>query len=125
MESCHETDVRLLSQAVLNVFCIWQMNKTLCSLYRSGNWSSSCKTRFTFVSNPCQELLDLSNSFARVETFRAGLGAVHDGVTSVHTERIPELVQSLGLVPVPAINDPPVGLHQHRWAKILVAIPPV
>merc|ERR1719350_2285977 len=95
------------------------------SLNRSGNRSCSCETRFTFVCNPCEQLLDLSNSLARVETFRAGLGAVHDGVASVHTERIPELVQPLSLVPIPAVNDPPVGLHQHRRAKILVTIPPV
>ena len=39
-------------------------------------------------------------------------------VLPVHTEWIPELVQSLSLVPVPAVNDPPVGLHQHGRAKI-------
>ena len=36
----------------------------------------------------------------------------------VDTEGVPQLVQSLCLVSVPAVNDPPVGLHQHGGAQI-------
>ena len=58
------------------------MTKLLFLIDCLGDWSGSCETGFTFDGNPCEELLDLSNSFTRVETFRAGLGAVHNGVTS-------------------------------------------
>ena len=36
----------------------------------------------------------------------------------VHTEGVPELVQPVSLVAIPAVYDPPVGLHQHSRPKV-------
>ncbi len=45
-------------------------------------------------------LLDLGDRLRRVESLRAGLGAVHDGVAAIEAERILEIVEpfSSGLV---------------------------
>ena len=48
------------------------------------------------------------------------LGAVHDGVTPVQRELILQLGQSLLLQLVSAVNHPPVGLHEHGRAQVLV-----
>ena len=39
-------------------------------------------------------------------------------LSPVHTEGVPQAVQSLRLLAVSAVNDPPVGLHQHGGAKV-------
>merc|ERR1719232_64292 len=91
----------------------------------SGDWSSSLETRFALLGNSCQQLLDLGDGSAGVQSFGAGLGAVHDGVASVNTERIPESVKSLRLLSISAVNDPSVGLHQNSRAQVSVSIPPV
>jgi len=94
-------------------------------LHCLGNGCSPSQPRVPLLSNPCQEFLYLSNSTARVETFGTGLGTVHDSVAPVHTEWIPKFVQSLCLVSIPAINDPPVCLHQYSRPQVPVSIPPV
>ena len=43
----------------------------------------------------CHQLLDLCNGLAGVQSLRARLRAVHDGVTSIHRERVRQLLQSL------------------------------
>ena len=90
-----------------------------------GDWSCSLQSGLSFLSDAGQQFLDLSDGAARVKTLRTGLGAVHDGVAPVHTEGVPELVQPLCLVSVPAVNDPPVSLHQYCRAQVSVPIPPV
>jgi len=94
-------------------------------LHSSGHGCSSLESRFSLLGDTSQELLDLSDSSARVETLGAGLGAVHDGVTSVDTEGVSEPVQSLCLLSISTVNDPSVGLHQNSWTQISVSIPPV
>jgi len=94
-------------------------------LHSSGNWSSSLESRFSLLGDTSQELLDLGDGSAGVEALGAGLGAVHDGVTSVDTEGISEPVQSLCLLSISAVNDPSVGLHQNSWTQISISIPPV
>ncbi len=44
---------------------------------------------------PDHELLELDDRLGRVEALRAGLGAVHDGVTAVQPERVLERVEAL------------------------------
>lgn len=56
---------------------------------------------------------------------RTRFGAVHDRMTTVHAERILQLVQSLLRVIVTRIDDPAVRLHQHGRPQILVAVPPI
>ena len=36
----------------------------------------------------------------------------------VNAEGVPEVVESLRLLAVPAVDDPPVGLHQHGGAQV-------
>ena len=77
--------------------------------------SCSLHPRLALLSDACQQLLNLSNCSAWVETLWAGLGTVHDSVAPVHGERISQLVQSLHRVLVPAVDDPPVGLNEDSW----------
>jgi len=88
------------------------------SLHCPGDGSRPSEARLSLIGNSCQQLLDLSNSSAWVEALGTGLGAVHDCVAPVHTEGVPELVQPLSLVTIPAVYDPPVGLHQHSRPKV-------
>ena len=53
------------------------------------------------------------------------LGTVHDGVAPVHAVAVLHLGQPLGGVVVPRVNHPPVGLHEHSGAEVLVRVPPV
>ena len=52
------------------------------------------------------------NRLGRVQTFRTGLGAVHDGVAAVELERIFQLVQTLARGLVAAVDDPAIGMQQ-------------
>src|SRR5581483_7857747 len=61
----------------------------------------------------------------RVQTLGAGLGAVHDGVSSIEPEAILELVEPLAGALVAAVLDPAVGLEQDGGAEIAVAVPPI
>src|SRR5262245_44569910 len=69
--------------------------------------------------------LDLGDCLRRIEALRAGLGAVHDGVAAVETERILELVEALAGGLVAAVLEPAVGLQQRRRAEEALAVPPV
>lgn len=54
-----------------------------------------------------------------------GLRTVHDRMTPIDGERIPQVVQSfLGRL-VTRVDHPSVGLHQGGRAQVLVAVPPV
>ena len=48
----------------------------------SGDWSCSCQSWLSLLGDASQQLLDLGDGSAGVETLGAGLGAVHDSVTS-------------------------------------------
>src|ERR1700688_4616691 len=69
--------------------------------------------------------LGIGNRTRRVEPFRAGVGAVHDGVAAIETERILEPVEALAGVLIPAVDQPPMRLQQDRWAEIAILVPPV
>src|SRR6202140_3808417 len=69
--------------------------------------------------------LGIGNRARRVEPFRAGVGAVHDGVAAIETERILEPVEALAGMLVPTVNQPAVRLQQDRWAEITILVPPV
>ena len=69
-------------------------------------------------------LLDLADRLGRVQVFRAGAGAVHDGVAAVEAERVLEVVEAFAGGFVAAVDQPAVGLQQDRRAKELVRIPP-
>ena len=54
--------------------------------------------------------LGIGDRACRVEPFRAGLGAVHDGVAAVETERVLEPVEALAGPLVAAVGEPAIGL---------------
>src|SRR5713101_3283467 len=69
--------------------------------------------------------LGIGNRARRVEAFRAGLGAVHDGVAAIEPERVLEPVEALAGALVAAVGEPAVGLQQDRRAEIAVLVPPI
>src|SRR5262252_7217947 len=69
--------------------------------------------------------LDLGDRLGRVETLRAGLGAVHDGVAAVEAERVLEIVEALAGRLVAAVLEPAVGLKQRGGSEKALAVPPI
>src|SRR6202166_2038121 len=69
--------------------------------------------------------LGVGNGTRRVEPFWTGVGAVHDGVAAIETERVLEPVEALAGMLVPAVDQPPMRLQQDRWAEIAILVPPV
>merc|ERR1740130_2543284 len=69
--------------------------------------------------------LDLRDGLARVQVLRAGLAAVHDGVTAVDLEGVVEELEPLLLLGVPAVGQPAIRLQQHCGTQVLVGVPPV
>ena len=57
-----------------------------------------------------EHFLDAADGLSRVETFGAGLGAVHDGVAAVELEAVVQRLQTLLGLLVSRINNPTVGL---------------
>ena len=94
-------------------------------LRRAGDGASARESRFLFFGEAGQQLLNLRDGAARVEALGTGFSAVHDGVAAEHGEGVPQPVQSLLVLAVPAVYDPPVGLHQHSRAQVAVTVPPV
>lgn len=70
-------------------------------------------------------LLDGSNGLARVESLRAGTRAVHDGLATIQSERIIQILKALLGQLVTGILNPTVRLHKHSRTKITIAVPPV
>lgn len=73
----------------------------------------------------CHVLLDFGDGFPWVKTLGACLGAVHDGVASVHAERISQLLLTFIAILITAICHPSSRLHQGSWAEVFVRVPPV
>src|SRR6266851_6460648 len=69
--------------------------------------------------------LGVGNRARRVEPFRAGPGAVHDGMAAVEAERVLEPVEALAGALIAAVGEPAVRLQQDRRAEIAVLVPPV
>src|ERR1700686_2242536 len=69
--------------------------------------------------------LGVGNRTRRVEPFWAGVGAVHDGVEAMQTERSVEPVESLAGMLIPTVDQPPMRLQQDRWAEIAILVRPV
>ena len=69
--------------------------------------------------------LDLSDGLTWVESLWTDLGTVHDCLAPVKLKGVVKLLDSLSGGLVSAVDDPPVGLEQHRGAEVLVRVPPV
>src|SRR5690606_34790895 len=70
--------------------------------------------------SPCR-----SERFGRVQPLRAGRRTVADGRAAVEPERVLQLVQALARRLVSAVDQPAVGLEQHRRPQIPLPVPPV
>src|SRR5690349_21257052 len=69
--------------------------------------------------------LGIGNRPRRIEPFRAGLRAVHDGVAAIEAERILEPIKALSGALIAAVGKPAIRLQQDRRAEIAVLVPPV
>src|SRR5262249_61431419 len=69
--------------------------------------------------------LDLGDGVGRIETLRAGLGAVHDSVAAVEAERVLEIVEALPGRLVAAVFEPAVGLKQRGGCEEALRVPPI
>src|SRR4051794_2295873 len=69
--------------------------------------------------------LQFGDGFGRVETLRAGFGAVHDGVAAVEPERVFEIVEPLAGRFVTRVFHPARRLQQRGGAEEAFAVPPV
>src|SRR5689334_12713577 len=69
--------------------------------------------------------LELGDRLGGIETLRAGLGAVHDGVAAIKAERILEIVEALAGGFVAGVADPAIRLQQRGRTEEAVAVPPI
>ena len=65
-----------------------------------------------------EHLLDLTDGLAGVESFGAGLGAVHDRVAAVELEAVVQRLQTLLSLLIARVNDPAIGLRANRISAI-------
>ena len=69
--------------------------------------------------------LEFGNRLGRIETLRAGLGAVHDGVAAIEPERVFEIVEPLAGGFIAAVLDPAGRLQQRGGSEEALAVPPI
>src|SRR5580698_9715395 len=69
--------------------------------------------------------LEFRDRLGRIEALRAGLGAVHDGVTTIEPERILEIVEPLAGSFIARILYPSCRLQQGGGSQEAVAVPPI
>src|SRR5262245_25300258 len=69
--------------------------------------------------------LELGNRLGGIETLRAGLRAIHDGVAAVKAERVFEIVEPLAGRFITRVRDPARGLQQRGGAEEALAVPPI
>src|SRR6266852_6850117 len=68
--------------------------------------SSKCASGPSFD----QQLLDFRVSLSGIESFGAGLGAIHNGVAAIEAEWVLQVVKPVAGCLVTAVDDPAVGL---------------
>ena len=95
------------------------------SIPRRSAPSNFREVRAPLVLSLNHHLLDLGDRLRRVQVFRAGLGAIHDGVAAIKPERVLELVESFAGGLVARIDDPAVRSEQRGGTEIAIAVPPV
>jgi len=92
-------------------------------IIRLNNSSSDCR-RFLLLSHE-DHFLHFTDGETGIQTLGAGSGAVHDGVAFIDRPFVVHLVETLVQIFVPAVDHPPVGLHENCRSKVLVTMPPV
>src|SRR3546814_12881198 len=86
----------------------------------TGAWSV---TRSNLPLN--HHLLDLPNGPRGRKALRTHVGAVHDGVAAIETERVFQFVKPFARHFVAAVGQPAIGLKENGRTKKLVRIPPI
>src|ERR1700759_4801921 len=100
-------------------------SQRLCRL-RAACRDTSLSQRSGALHLPLDHLeLEFGNRLGRIETLRAGLGAVHDGVAAIEPERVFEIVEPLAGSFVAAVLDPAGRLQQCGGSEEAVAGPPI
>lgn len=92
----------------------------ICSLHNQSGGFPTLRVAGAFetATRPCQRsdhpfdhhLLDLGDCLGRVQPFGAGLGTVHDGVTTIELERVMQIIQPLARGLVAAVDQPAIGM---------------
>src|ERR1700730_632257 len=78
------------------------------------------------LNPPLDQLqLEFGNGLGWIETLRAGLGAVHDGVAAIKPERVFEIVEPLAGGFIAAVLDPAGRLQQCGRPQEAFAVPPI
>src|ERR1700719_4675147 len=90
----------------------WKCSRACCGRHRRRPGNPPLHLPFD------HQLLDLGDRLCRIEALGAGLGAVEDGVAAIEAERILEIVEPLASRRVAAVDDPAIGLQQHRPPEI-------
>src|SRR5690349_10728683 len=85
--------------------------------------SVTCLPRLAFALD--NHLLDLGDSLARIQTFRAGASAIQNGVAPVEAERIFKLIKPFPGRLVTAVRQPAPRLQQHRRTQEAISVPPM
>lgn len=70
-------------------------------------------------------LLNLGNGLTRIQAFGAHSRAVHNSVAAVQLILVIQFNQALLCKIITTINNPAVGIQQHRWTQVFVRGPPV
>src|SRR5262245_21181987 len=92
------------------------------SLASCGRSDSSVRISDS-VASFGQHLLDFGNGPRGIQILRAGLGAIHDGVTAIQAERVLELIEALTTRFVAAVDDPAISREQCGGAEVALAVP--
>src|SRR5574343_546308 len=96
------------------------------SVLKERSSISSVPTTLALVSDGAGDhhFLDLADGLGRVQTLRAHIDAVHDGVATEQAIGVFQVVQALASCLITAVDNEPVGLQQAGWAHELVRVPP-
>src|SRR5262249_21151060 len=70
-------------------------------------------------------LAELRDRLRRIQSLRAGLRTIQDGMTAVEPERVLEEIEPFAGGLIARIRDPALCLQQRRRAHIALGIPPV
>jgi len=97
---------------------------TSCDVTSLGRFSFSVvASRLDLALDHLQ--LELGDGLGRIETLRARLGAVHDGVAAIEPERIFKIIEPLAGGFVARILDPACRLQQRGGPQEALAVPPI
>ena len=68
---------------------------------------------------------NLDDGFCRIQSFGTSLRAVHDGMASVQTKGVVQLLESRLPCLIATVHDPARSLQENGWSQILLVVPPV